>query len=176
MQVAKLDIRILTRSKGGLRRSTEFVGKEKERNMRSVIHRRKTGYCRIFCNLKKKAEDEVPYYVSLQDGVFGGSHILIFSVSRSGYYSFIHHLSEPEKNATLAEVIPYRAQFSYLRLSVDMAMTQRPKYFPQSKNCVVDYKKIWPEFAAGVLRYAQVRAAVAYFQIRFSSASVCRLG
>ena len=144
MQVAKLDIRILTRSKGGLRRSTEFVGKEKERNMRSVIHRRKTGYCRIFCNLKKKAEDEVPYYVSLQDGVFGGSHILIFSVSRSGYYSFIHHLSEPEKNATLAEVIPYRAQFSYLRLSVDMAMTQRPKYFPQSKNCVVDYKKIWP--------------------------------
>lgn len=93
---------------------------------------------------RKKAEDEVPYYVSLQDGVFGGSHILIFSVSRSGCYSFIHHLSEPEKNATLAEVIVYRAQFSYLRLSVDMAMTKRPKYFLQSQNCVVDYKKYGP--------------------------------
>ena len=67
-----------------------------------------------------------------------------FGVSRSGYYAFVHRLGKPEKDAALAELIAQQQErkLSYLRLSADVAVAEKPEYFLQSQNCTANHEEV----------------------------------
>lgn len=112
-------------------------------------------YCGIFAIHRKEVRAKVKYAVIYR---YKERYPLLvmckfFSVSRSGYYSFVKRMSHPETDATLAETITAVTckVLSYLRLPADAAVAKKSKrIYHNSKTIlrVMQKTACWQRFSA----------------------------
>ena len=67
-----------------------------------------------------------------------------FGVSRSGYYDFVHRLAEPEKDASLAELIrqQQKAKLLHLWIPQDADGISGQRNLSQSQNSAESNEKV----------------------------------
>ena len=117
----KLEVGILPRPKGRPRKdAVPFADGKQTAAGFSALHRKEVR-AKVKYHIIYRHRTEYPVAVMCK----------FFGVSRSGYYAFVHRLGRLEKDAALAEdCTTTGTQFPYLRLSSDVALAEKPEYFP----------------------------------------------